>query len=368
MQYKKILIASDKFKGTFSSKETGEMIASAIKEYAPDCQTEIMEVSDGGDGLIDSLRFKNNFSRWKFLSFSANKNRKLQSKYLYNIYTSTAVLESAATLGLSKLRKDEKNILKLSSYGLGYDISRLLEVRKPKRIVIGVGGTSTNDLFLGGASALGFKFLDKDGNEVDPVPENFLNITTIIKPDNFDRYQNIQIDIATDVKNPLCGEFGASRVYAPQKGATPEQVDFLDSALMHVAEIIKKDLGVDILKLEGAGAGGGIGGGIAAFLGGKIISGADFVLENLGFDDLLKTSSLVITGEGKFDSQSLNGKITGNIISRANKHGVKCLVICGATEDGLSLPENVKILPLNSTKENTKDRIFEILKNYFLST
>ncbi|MBR4679329.1 MAG: glycerate kinase [Bacteroidales bacterium] len=368
MQYKKILIASDKFKGTFSSKEIGEMIASAIKEYAVEFQTEITEVSDGGDGLIDCLRFKNNFSRWKFLSFSANKARKLQSKYLYNIYTSTAVLESAATLGLSKLRKDEKNILKLSSYGLGYDISRLLEVRKPKRIVIGVGGTSTNDLFLGGASALGFKFLDKDGNEVDPVPENFLNITTIIKPDNFDRYQNIQIDIATDVKNPLCGEFGASRVYAPQKGATAEQVDFLDKALMHVAEIIKKDLGVDVLDLEGAGAGGGIGGGIAAFLCGKIISGADFVLENLGFDDLLKTSSLVITGEGKFDSQSLNGKITGNIISRANKHGVKCLVICGATEDGLSLPENVKILPLNSTKENTKDRIFETFKNYFLST
>ena len=142
----------------------------------------------------------------------------------------------------------------------------------------------------------------------------------------------------------------------------------MDKALMHVAEIIKKDLGVDVLDLEGAGAGGGIGGGIAAFLCGKIISGADFVLENLGFDDLLKTSSLVITGEGKFDSQSLNGKITGNIISRANKHGVKCLVICGATEDGLSLPENVKILPLNSTKENTKDRIFETFKNYFLST
>ena len=129
MQYNKILIASDKFKGTFSSKEIGEMISCAVKQYAPEIQTEILQVSDGGDGLIESLRFKNNFSRWKFLSYSANKNRKVQSKYLYNIYTSTAVLESAATLGLNQLRKDEKNILKLSSFGLGYDISRLLEVR-----------------------------------------------------------------------------------------------------------------------------------------------------------------------------------------------------------------------------------------------
>jgi glycerate kinase len=357
---KKILIASDKFKGTFSSKETGEMVSEAVKKLFPDFETEIMEVSDGGDGLIECLRFKNNFSRWKFLSYSANKERKIQSKYLYNIYTSTAVLEAAATLSADKLRNDEKQVMKLSSYGLGYDLSRLLEVRKPKRVVIGVGGTSTNDLFVGGASALGFKFLGGDGKEINPVPENFFKITRIIKPENFDCYKDIQFDIATDVRNPLCGENGASKVFAPQKGATPDEVEFLDNALKYAAEIIQNDLGINPLEVEGAGAGGGIGGGLYAFLGGKIISGADFVLDTLGFDEKAKNADIIITGEGKFDSQSLYGKVTGNIISRCKKLGRNFAVICGKSE--INSPNVFPLfeseIDIKTAKELTKEKIF----------
>ena len=328
---KKILIACDKFKGTFSSKEIGELIAGVF--YSQRFETTVKKVSDGGEGFIDTLRGENNFSRWKFLSFCANKDRKVQSSYLYDIYTSTAVLEAANTLSLNRLNKNEKHILKLTSYGLGFDLARLLEVRKPKRVVIGVGGTSTNDLFLGGANALGFKFLDVNNEEIFPFPENFFKIAKIIKPENFERFKNIQFDIATDVTNPLCGVNGASKVFAPQKGANEEEIEFLDKALKHVAEIIKNDLGVDILEVEGSGAGGGIGGGLLAFLNGRIISGADFVLDNLHFDGKIQNADLVITGEGKFDSQSLNGKICGKIISRCEKYGKPYAVICGKSTE-----------------------------------
>ncbi|MBO4243985.1 MAG: glycerate kinase, partial [Bacteroidales bacterium] len=154
----KILIACDKMKGTFSSKLFGEMIENTIKDIYPEAETEVLQVSDGGDGFVESLRWHNNYSRWEFLSFNAAK-RKIQSKYLYNIYNHTAVLESALTLGANKLALHEKNILQNNSYGLGVDISRVIEVRHPQKIVVGIGGTSTNDLFLGGASALGFKFI-----------------------------------------------------------------------------------------------------------------------------------------------------------------------------------------------------------------
>lgn len=363
----KILIASDKFKGTFSSKEIGELISNTLKDNDNTLETEITQVSDGGDGLIESIRWKNNFSRWEFLSFCANTGRKIQSKYLYNVYQSTAIIESALTVGMAKLRKDERNILKHNSYGLGYDIARLLEVRRPKKIVIGVGGTATNDLFLGAASALGFSFLDDAGAVVDPIPENFMNIAKIVKPENFD-VSHIEICVATDVENPLCGENGASKIFGPQKGASAEQAEFLDKALKHVSQIIKKDLGADIENLPGAGAGGGIAGGIIAFLGGKIIKGADFVLDTILFDEMASSADIVVTGEGSFDAQSLMGKITGKIIGRCEKLGKRVIVVCGKSSvEGI--PGNCKVVELvnenknydtKELKELTKERMRKI--------
>ena len=360
----KILIASDKFKGTFTSSEIGKTISEALKIYAPTAQTETLEVSDGGEGLIESLRGHNNYSRWKFLSYSANKARKVQSKYLYNIYTKTAVIESASTIGLSLLRKDEKQILKLSSFGLGYDISRLLEVRKPKKVIIGSGGTATCDLFCGGANALGYKFLDALGNETQPIPENFMKIQKIIKPEN-PVFENSVFETAADVKNPLCGINGAAKVFAPQKGATQEETVFLDSALRHIAEIIDKDLGVNILDVSGAGSGGGIGGGLKAFLNSEIISGADFVLDSLDFNSKLLQADLIITGEGCFDSQSLSGKITGEILSRAASLKKKAVIICGKNNFSGEL-NGVEIMPLYNTNEenfkNTKEKISQTIE------
>ena len=311
----KILIACDKMKGTFTSKQIGEMIEKTIKEKYPEMETEVLQVSDGGDGFVESLRWRNNFSRWEFLSFNAAK-RKIQSKYLYNIYNHTAVLESALTLGMSKLAKNEQNILQNNSYGLGYDIKRVVEVRHPHKIVVGIGGTSTNDLFLGGASALGYKFIDNEGKNVDPIPCNYLNIKHII-PSNL--YSDIEFFAAVDVKNPLLGDLGATKVYAKQKGATPQDIDYMEDAFSHISNLIKSELGVDLSLQDGAGAGGGIGGGMVAFLNAKIISGADFILDNIEINNKISDSDLVVTGEGSFDRQSLMGKITGNIIDRCNR-------------------------------------------------
>ena len=341
----KVLIACDKFKGTFTSKQIGEKISEILTNFDKDISTEILEVSDGGDGFTTSLWGKNNFSRWKFLSYSANPLRRVQSQYLYDIYTSTAVLESSLTLSSTILKSSEKNILKLSSYGLGFDINRLLEVRKPKKLVIGVGGTSTNDLFFGGAYALGFKFLDSLGNEINPLPENFMQIVKIIKPENFSRYEKISIEIAVDVKNPLLGPSGAAEVFAPQKGATQNDIHFLEKSSEYLCDIIKRDLGVDITSKECCGAGGGIGGGLYAFLGGKFISGADFILVHTDFDNKLDSSDIVITGEGKFDSQSLEGKLTSNIIFRCQKKGKKVYVVCGQKPKDFN-PEGINVITL----------------------
>lgn len=346
----KILIACDKMKGTFSSKQLGEMIENAIKEKYSDSETEVLQVSDGGDGFIESLRWRNNYSRWEFLSVNAAQ-RKIQSKYLYNIYNHTAILESALTLGISKLAVKEKNILQNNSYGLGHDIKRVIEVRHPQKIVVGIGGTSTNDLFLGAASALGFKFLNKDGNEVAPLPKNFLNIKQIIPTTE---YTDKEFMAAVDVQNPLLGNLGATKIYAAQKGASPEDIDYLEDALAHIAMIIKADLGVDLTQINGAGAGGGIGGGMAAFLNAKIISGADFILDNLEIDKKISESDLVITGEGSFDSQSLMGKITGNIIQRCQKQNKNTLIVSGLY-DGTPLPSNCSITALFEQKPDTKN-------------
>ena len=175
----KILIAYDKMKGTFTSKQFGEMVENALKQVLPDVETEVLQVSDGGDGFVESLRWRNNYSRWEFLSYNA-AHRKIQSKYLYNIYTKTAVLESALTLSMDKLAKNERAILQNNSFGLGFDIRRVVDVRHPQKIVVGIGGTSTNDLFLGAASALGFRFIGKDGKDLEPRPQNYLNISHII--------------------------------------------------------------------------------------------------------------------------------------------------------------------------------------------
>lgn len=346
----KILIACDKMKGTFSSKSIGELIASIIDNYNSNIDTEVIQVSDGGDGFIDSLRWHNNFSRWEFLSYNAAK-RKIQSHYLYNIYNRTAVLESALTLGISKLAVNEKHILQLSSYGLGFDISRVAEVRKPQKIVVGIGGTSTNDLFIGGAAALGYKFIDGNGHELDPIPVNYLKISHIIKPNIL---PSAEFYAAVDVKNPLLGINGATNIYAPQKGASPNEIEILENSFTHLSEIIKNDLGIDVTKIDGAGAGGGIGGGLAAFLNAKIISGADFVLDNIGIDQKISDSDLVITGEGSFDKQSLMGKITGNIITRCKKQNKKVLIISGIS-DGTPLPDHCIKLTLFLEKPNLKD-------------
>ncbi|MBQ3619510.1 MAG: glycerate kinase, partial [Bacteroidales bacterium] len=222
----KILIACDKMKGTFSSKQFGEMVENAIKTITPNVETEILQVSDGGDGFVESLRWRNNYSRWEFLSYNA-ANRKIQSKYLYNIYNKTAIIESALTLGINKLAAQEKHILHLSSYGLGYDINRVIEVRHPRTIVVGIGGTSTNDLFLGGASALGYTFLDNNGNKIEPLPINYLKINKIIPPKDI---PSAEFFAATDVLNPLLGNQGATKVYGPQKGALPDEINFLENA------------------------------------------------------------------------------------------------------------------------------------------
>lgn len=346
----KILIACDKMKGTFTSKQFGGMVENALKQASPEVETEVLQVSDGGDGFVESLRWRNNYSRWEFLSYNAAR-RKIQSKYLYNIYTKTAVLESALTLGIGKLAKNEKDILQNNSFGLGYDIRRVVEVRHPQKIVVGIGGTSTNDLFLGAASALGFRFIGKDGQDLEPKPQNYQTISHII-PTN--QYSDIEFVAAVDVKNPLLGELGATKVYAAQKGATPQDIDYLEDALSHIAEIIKTDLGCDLTTIDGAGAGGGIGGGMAAFLNAKIVNGADFILDSLDFNSKIESADLVVTGEGSFDRQSLMGKITGNIIERCGKINKKVLIISGIS-DNYPLPAHCRNIALFDQKPDTKN-------------
>lgn len=321
-----ILLSPDSFKGTLTSSEVCDIIESALRNRIPDCNVIKLPAADGGEGLCSSFA---NFIDGEWISAESKDpfNSPMRAEY-YMLENGVAVIETASCAGLP-LAGDRADPTVTTTAGVGM-LMRDAEQRGAKRIILGLGGSATNDCGAGMASELGFVFLDKNGNAFVPVGGTLADIEHIISPkEPF----GVPVTAACDVTNPLFGADGAAYVFAPQKGANAEQVGLLDRGLHHMADILKRDLNFNSENLPGAGAAGGLGAGASAFLNAELRSGIDIVLDESGFDKLAANADIVITGEGRFDSQSVNGKVMSGVCRRAAKAGAKVYAVCGCASN-----------------------------------
>jgi glycerate kinase len=245
-----------------------------------------------------------------------------------------AIVESATASGVALLLASSRDALRANTRGTGELLRAALD-RRPDRVLLCVGGTASTDGGVGAAAALGARFLRADGSPIVPGGRGLLELATIDVTTLDPRVRGTSIDACVDVDNPLTGPIGASETFAPQKGASPDDVVLLDRALRHLAAVVHRDLGVDLHELPGSGAGGGLAFGAAAFLGARIRSGARLVLEALGLEARVELADVVITGEGRFDRGSLGGKAPFEVIRLARAHGRAPIVVCGEAEEGI---------------------------------
>ncbi|WP_207532561.1 glycerate kinase family protein [Desertivirga arenae] len=349
----KILIAPDKFKGSLSSYEAGKAIKSALASTIPAAELRQIPMADGGDGLLEVLQATGSYIR-RDLTVCDPLFRPIEASYLIT-KNNAAIIEMAKASGLLLLKTEERNPLVTSSYGTGQLIEDAIQ-KGAVDITLGIGGSATNDAGTGMAAALGFRFYDQWGKEIVPIGENLIRITKIDHC-NAINLSTINIKVACDVTNVFHGKDGAAWVFGPQKGADENSVRILDEGLDHLASLLRKDLGVDVQSIPGAGAAGGLGGGAIAFLGAKLLSGIELILEYTQAEELIIDSDLVITGEGKLDHQSLNGKVISGISSLSKRHNKPLIVLCGENE---LLEEEYKaagITQVNSIMEHATDAL-----------
>ncbi len=328
----RIMLAPDSFKGTMSSIKICKIIASAIKRHDPDAEIIEIPVADGGEGTVECF-LEAVGGRKVTVKTKGPYFREMDSFYGILTDGKTAVIEMAATAGLP-LTGDVKNPALTTTYGVGQLIKAALD-NGCTRVILGLGGSCTNDGGAGMAAALGIRFLDQNNNEFIPTGGNLDRISRIDLSGRLKDLDKCQIVAACDVDNPLCGINGAAHVFGPQKGADSEMVKLLDNNLLHLAKIIKRDLGIDVLDLPGTGAAGGLGAGVIAFAGAELKPGIEIVLDTVKFDEIIKDTSFVITGEGKVDGQSLRGKVVIGIARRAKAQAVPVIAIAGDIGDDI---------------------------------
>ncbi len=323
---KKIILAPDSFKGTMSSIKICSIMESKIKKHFQQAQIVKIPVADGGEGTVECFLEALGGKR-KVLKVSGPFFDEVDSFYGILPDNRTAVIEMAAASGLP-LAGSRMNPALSTTYGVGQLILDALE-NGCRRFILGLGGSCTNDGGTGMAAALGVKFHTADGMEFIPVGGTLNRIARIDISGMERDLQCCEFIGMCDVDNPLCGEHGASAVYGPQKGASPEDVKFLDENLAYFADVLKDQLDKDIALVPGSGAAGGLGAGILSFLSANLRSGINTILETVGFDELLGGADIVFTGEGKLDGQSLRGKVVLGVAARARRKNVPVVAVVG---------------------------------------
>lgn len=328
----KVLIAIDSFKGSCSAPEAARAVSRGVLSVFPQAETVLLPVADGGEGTVDALVTIFHGEK-RAVTVHDPLGRPITAEYGV-LDGETAVVESAAASGLPLLKLEERDAAAATTYGTGELIRHALE-HGAKRIVLGLGGSATTDGGMGLAQALGVSFLDAAGRELGYGGRELARLARVETAGILPEARTCQFILACDVKNKLCGPQGAAAVFGPQKGATPQQVRTLDSALAHYAEVLRTQLGCDAAETEGAGAAGGITCSMLAFFHTQLQSGIDMVLDLAGFDTLVETADLVITGEGRIDGQSAFGKVPAGVAARTKAvRDVPVLAIGGALGDG----------------------------------
>jgi len=327
----KIVLAPDSFKGSLTAAQVCAALEAGIRIEAPGAEVLCVPMADGGEGTVQSLI---DGLGGRFVTCKAEDPLGRCREAVYGLTDNgTAVIEMAQASGLLLLKDEERNPLITSTYGTGQLIKDALD-RGARKFIIGIGGSATNDGGVGMAQALGYRFLDLSGDELSHGGGALADIERIDASYADARLNESIFTVACDVDNPLTGPRGASRVFGPQKGATPEMALALDRALGRLAERIAGDLGIDVADIPGAGAAGGLGAGGVAFLGAELKKGVDIVIDATGLKDKINGADLVITGEGRTDSQTLGGKTIFGVAELAESLDVPAIVISGSLADG----------------------------------
>ena len=329
---KKIVVASDSFKGSLTSLEVAAGAEQGIHEVFPECEVVKVNVADGGEGTMDALRSTLG-GQWVTVAAADPLGRPRDVSYVVLGDGNTAVIEMSAASGLPLLEPQERNPMLTSTFGTGEMIVDALS-RGCRRFLVGIGGSATNDAGMGMLEALGFRFIDKDGKVLPGRGESMSEVVDIDMSHVSPEVKESEFIIACDVDSPFCGPRGAAYVFSPQKGADPQMVAELDAGMEHLAEVIARVVGKDIKDVPGAGAAGGLGGGFLAFLNSRLERGIEMVLDAIAFDDIIRGSDLVITGEGRVDSQTLTGKTPYGIMKRAQKQNIRTVAIGGSVKLG----------------------------------
>ena len=376
--YNKIVVASDSFKGSLTSLQVADSVQKAVQDVCPSCEVVKVNVADGGEGTMEVLR-QTLGGTVETIPVSDPLDRRMYAGYVILEDRRTAVIEMSAASGLPLLQPSERNPMKTSTYGTGEMICDALN-KGCRKFLVGIGGSATNDAGMGVLAALGFRFKDADGQSLPPVGGSLQKVALIETDAVHPALAETEFIVACDVTAPLYGPKGAAYVFSPQKGADPLMVEELDAGLRHFAEVASKVCGKDSSTMQGAGAAGGLGYAFRQFLNARLERGVDMVLDAIEFDRIISGADLVMTGEGKVDSQTLTGKTPFGVAQRAIRQDIPVVAIGGCvqisqeeasdagfagvyqvTPSGMPLEEAMR---LDVASKNVYDTTLKILKEY----
>ena len=328
----KVVIAPQSFKGSISALDAARAMEQGVKRVISDAETVLVPVADGGDGTLETL-VEATGGDIRSANVTGPIGEPVEAEWGALGDGESAMIEMARTSGLALLSLDERDPLRTTTYGLGEIIREALDAGF-RSFIVGIGGSATNDGGAGMAQALGVRLQDESGNDLPPGGAALADLRKIDTSGLDARAAASQFSVACDVSNPLTGPEGASTVYGPQKGATPDLVEQLDDALGNFAEVVERDIGRSINDVPGSGAAGGLGGGMMAFLDGSLRAGVDIVLDQVGLNEQLEGADLVITGEGQLDFQTVYHKAPIGVAWRAKERGIPVIAISGSLGQG----------------------------------
>lgn len=354
------ILVPDSFKGTLSAIEVCNIMKSSIKNLYKDANIISVPVADGGEGTVDAFLYALGGEKKSVWVSDAFNEQKILAHYAM-LKDDIAVIEMAACAGLP-LVKNRLEPDKTTTFGVGELIIDAIN-SGAKKIILGLGGSATNDGGCGMAAALGVKFKDEQNQEFIPTGGTLSQIYKIDMNNIYSKIKDVEFISMCDVDNPLCGRLGASAVFAPQKGADEDMVKLLDEGLAHLAKIIKRDLHIEVKDIKGAGAAGGLGAGSIAFLQSKLTKGIDVILDTINFDELVSKADIVFTGEGKFDSQSLHGKVVMGVANRSQKYKTPVIVVTGAIGENIQEAYNKGITAIFSINKEPMEFSKSALKS-----
>lgn len=345
-QMKKVLIVTDSFKESLSSDQVAAAIIEGFSDQR-DYQFEAVGLADGGEGTMELITKSLN-GQMLTVQTRDPLGRNIESKFGYSPNSKTAIIDVATSSGIELLSEAEKNPFNVSSYGTGQLIKAALEHRV-ETIILGLGSSATVDLGFGMLSALGYRFLDDDQKLVEITGGTLAKITDIDLTNVDPRLRSVSFKVACDVDNVLTGSAGSCYTFAKQKGANPDQIEHLEKQFIRLNQLINEKTGIDLNLVKGSGAAGGIGGAAHAFLGGELVSGSDLIVKLNDIENKVMNSDLIITGEGRFDRQSLHGKGPIEIVNLAQKYNKQVILICGSVDNQIYRAPELSSVPIFAT-------------------